>query len=467
MFGLVSVVFGIILGFGLEIILQRVLGNSIGDTYIFGVPNLYFSILPALIIVSANILTAVIATRLACYKLFKQPAIKLLSGEKTTKKQRKLSIGLPHGNLYSRLILRNMGSEKARVAISIVIIAGSCLIIGIGFTLKYAMSEVFDEQLYGVQKYTLSFTYNDKDMEGVEAIEKYLDDSGIEHARVASISTISNVREERDYTNIVVADTSVLGNYYQVNDFKTGKELEVPEDGVIVYSRFYELNKIKDKDLIILLDSDYNPHTVRVNGIYTNYLGRRMLMTRNSYRETFGEDAEDDTVLIKADMDDLDAIKDKVKELVPNANVTTPTDTINNYKTSLVIFDITVVIVIIIALILGVFVLSNLINIYVSGKKKEVIVMRINGFSKKQTIKYLAREMIMTMVISLSLAVLLGFIFNDKSISLVENEDMMLVRHFYILSWIMAILFESVLAFVINWFHFRKVNNMKVSDMNR
>jgi ABC-type antimicrobial peptide transport system permease subunit len=144
-----------------------------------------------------------------------------------------------------------------------------------------------------------------------------------------------------------------------------------------------------------------------------------------------------------------------------------PSDTVNNYKTTLVIFDITVVIVIVIALILGVFVLSNLVNIYVSGKKKEVIVMRINGFSKKQTIRYLAREMIMTMVISLSLAVLLGFIFNDKCISLVESEDMMLIRRFSIKSWGMAILFESVLAFIINWFHFRKVNNMKVSDMNR
>ena len=64
--------------------------------------------------------------------------------------------------------------------------------------------------------------------------------------------------------------------------------------------------------------------------------------------------------------------------------MTTPTDIFSNYKTALVIFDITVVIlVIVIALILGVFVvLSNLLNIYVSGKKKEVIVMRINGFSK-------------------------------------------------------------------------------------
>lgn len=466
-FGLFSVILGIILGFGLEIILQRILGNSIGGTYIFGVPDIYFSVLPAIIIVAANILTVVIATILACYKLFKQPAIKLLSGEKTTKKHRKLSIGLPHGSLYTRLIFRNMGSEKARVAISIVIIAGSCLLIGISFTLKYAMTAVFDEQLYGVQKYTLSFTYNDKDEEGVEAIEKYLDDSGIEHARVASISTISNVRDERNFTNIVVADTSVLGGYYQVDDFKTGKEMEVPEDGVVVYSRFYELNHIKNKDIIILLDSDYNPHTVQVNGVYTNYFGGKMLMTRNSYRETFGKEADDNTVLIKADMDKIDALKDKVKEIVPNANVTTPTDTVSNYKTALVIFDITVVIVIVIALILGVFVLSNLVDIYVSGKKKEVIVMRINGFSKKQTIRYLAREMIMTMVISLSLAVLLGFFFNDKCISLVESEDMMLIRRFSIMSWLMAILFESVLAFIINWFHFRKVNNMKVSDMNR
>ena len=61
----------------------------------------------------------------------------------------------------------------------------------------------------------------------------------------------------------------------------------------------------------------------------------------------------------------------------------------------------------------------------------------------------------------------LGCIVNDKCISLVESEDMMLIRRFSIMSWLMAILFESVLAFIINWFHFRKVNNMKVSDMNR
>ena len=102
----------------------------------------------------------------------------------------------------------------------------------------------------------------------------------------------------------------------ELDDFKTGKEMEVPEDGVVVYSRFYELNRIKNKDIIILLDSDYNPHILlQVNGVYTNYFSGKMLMTRNSYRETFGKEADDNTVLIKADMDKIDAIKDKVKKL--------------------------------------------------------------------------------------------------------------------------------------------------------
>ena len=68
-------------------------------------------------------------------------------------------------------------------------------------------------------------------------------------------------------------------------------------------------------------------------------------------------------------------------------------------------------------------ILTNLANIFVTRKKKELIVMRINGFSIKQTINYLARETVITIIIGLIIGLAIGIPLGFVAMNIMEPVE--------------------------------------------
>ena len=75
-------------------------------------------------------------------------------------------------------------------------------------------------------------------------------------------------------------------------------------------------------------------------------------------------------------------------------------------------------------------ILTNLANIFLNRKKTELTVMRINGFSIKQTKGYLARESVITTAAGVAIGVLAGAIAAPFIIKLMEQPDIQFVRTF-------------------------------------
>lgn len=110
-------------------------------------------------------------------------------------------------------------------------------------------------------------------------------------------------------------------------------------------------------------------------------------------------------------------------------------------------------------------ILTNLANIYVSRKKKELIVMRINGFSIHKTIQYLARETIETTVLGLTLGVVAGILGNETVMRLLEQPDVQFIRTFNPLAWIIAVGLESLFAIIIYSTAFARVKHLNFREI--
>ena len=119
----------------------------------------------------------------------------------------------------------------------------------------------------------------------------------------------------------------------------------------------------------------------------------------------------------------------------------------------------------VIAIIMSFMILTNLANIYVSRKKKELIVMRINGFSVSKTIHYLARETIVTTVLGLTLGVLAGSLGNELVMRLLEQPDVQFIRTINPLAWIIAVGLESFFAIIIYSTAFRRVKHLNFREI--
>ena len=118
-----------------------------------------------------------------------------------------------------------------------------------------------------------------------------------------------------------------------------------------------------------------------------------------------------------------------------------------------------------IAIIMSFMILTNLANIFLNRKKTELTVMRINGFSIKQTKGYLARETVVTTAAGVVLGVLLGSVFTPFIIKTVEQPDLQFIRTFHPAAWVAAVVMEVVFAVIINSLVFRKVRNLNFRDV--
>ena len=110
-------------------------------------------------------------------------------------------------------------------------------------------------------------------------------------------------------------------------------------------------------------------------------------------------------------------------------------------------------------------ILTNLANIFLNRKKTELTVMRINGFSIKQTKGYLAKESVITAALGIILGVAVGSILTPRIIYMVQLDDVEFVRSFHPEAWIIAVVLEALFAVITYSLVFRKVKNLNFRDI--
>jgi ABC-type antimicrobial peptide transport system permease subunit len=109
-------------------------------------------------------------------------------------------------------------------------------------------------------------------------------------------------------------------------------------------------------------------------------------------------------------------------------------------------------------------IMTNLTNIFVSKRLKDIAIMRINGFSMKETMMYLARETIIINLIGIASGVVVGSTVAYIIIRMMEQPDMMLARSFSIPAWIIAVVLTALASLVINAIAFRKTKKLSLTD---
>jgi ABC-type antimicrobial peptide transport system permease subunit len=119
------------------------------------------------------------------------------------------------------------------------------------------------------------------------------------------------------------------------------------------------------------------------------------------------------------------------------------------------------------SILMSVFVLLNLVNIFVSRRKNEVIIMAVNGFSWAEQRGYLLKETITTTVFGLLLGVAGGYGMTDFLVRVVESGDSMFVRSFNPKAWLFAAAAESLFALIINAISYRRLKKLKLTDITR
>jgi len=466
LFGASAVLFGMVLSVLQEVLLQAVLFREMGSMFIVAPQKMSFQ--PTTFVVLLLIEVAM-ACLVALFVTFKSAlsfsAVELMSGN--TGKAIKSEAKAPqNGRIYSRLIFRNMKTDLARVVVSVVIIAGSALMIGVGFTLNNALNNMMVFSAREITHYDMEVSCDNNSADALADLEEELKERGFNYEKMEKTATFLKYDGGETHAYVISADNSIYPAYMELNDMK--KTPVVPaENGVLVGNRISEKYHINVGDKIQIYDGTFSVHVFPVEGIVRCYYGAPVIVSPHTYEEIFGREPQGNTLLIRAGDEDKASLEEEWTDKYPDLSIALTDEMPNNYKGLTRIFSVLVVIMTGLSIMMSVFVLLNLVNIFVQRRQNELIVMRVNGFSFKEGIGYLLKETVATTLLGIAFGVAVGCAMTEFLVRVVEAGDAMFVRQISPQSWILASVIEGSFALIINFFAFRKVKDLQLTDITK
>ena len=459
---------GMLLGVGLSGAVLKAYYNS--GMYQFDPPKSIVT--PGVTVAASAIMIAICAaaTYVACTDILRSPASILMKGGTAKKnagyRKTAKSSSRRGGSLYSKLIIRNMLDDKVRVAISIIIIAFSTMLVGTGISMKLAFDGMSQKQVSDIYKYDVRVDLeDDTDPEDIDAIEKIMADAGAHYTPASYTTHVFRLGDRLDMLYVLAGEPENLSEFFAINDIKTGKTLELPKDGVLAQKKMKESYDMGAGSTISIFSDDLNECSADVKGVFNNYVGRLVITSPEGYRKIFGSDAPGNCFFVKLEGADLNKLESDMLEVNDDISFEVASEFVKKFETASLLYNLIVIITTGIAILMSFMILSNLANIFLNRKKTELTVMRINGFSIKQTKGYLTRETVVTTIAGVVLGVLVGAIGTPIIIKTLEQPDLQFIRPFHTLAWVAAVVLEVLFSILINSIVFRKIKDLNFRDV--
>ena len=278
-------------------------------------------------------------------------------------------------------------------------------------------------------------------------------------------STLYRWNNRLDGVSLICADPEKISEFYGVVDPKTGKDIELPENGILIQKRMHESYGMDPGDNLTVLDSSLREHDAEIRGTFVNYVGRTIVTSQEAYRSIFGKDSDANCYFIKLNGADREKLEEELLAVSDNISFEANNEFRTEYEAGTIIYDMLVFTTTGIAILISFMILTNLANIYLTRKKTELTIMRVNGFRIKEAKGYLSRESILTTVAGLALGVAVGAVFTPFAINYMQQPDLEFVKTFQPVAWMTAVVLEALFSIVINTLVYRKVKDLNLRDI--
>ncbi len=434
--------------------------------YVIGGGKPLFEIVPTLIVLVLALLLSSAAVFLACNRMIKSPA-RVLMQDAAPEGRKKSGNGSSRLSLYSRLIIRNMLSDSKRVLVTIVSVAGSCALILIGLTISHSMSSGIDIQFDEVYRYNYLVDYDIEENSEIEKqIEELLDRNGAEYIRVAMNKKMFMSNDQLDTVDILCGNLEEIQEFTLCNDPETKEEMKMDSHapGVYVPLKMDEIAGYSKDGYITIFSGNMEPFDVKVNDIFMLYTARFLIMSDEAYREVFDEAPNYNVYQIRIDEKKAEEIRTQMENLEGVDKYYHSFDRKYMLNSFVATSRLSVILLTVMAFIMAYFILLNLVNLFVNQKKRELTIMRINGFTVREVKNYVGREMIMTTLIGIIIGLLAGSYIAYRIILLLEMINCF-DRRVYFLGWLFAAAITGLFSAFISAQALRKVKHLKLTDI--
>ncbi|NLC54330.1 MAG: FtsX-like permease family protein [Erysipelothrix sp.] len=354
------------------------------------------------------------------------------------------------GFLY-KVSFRNLFRNKTRFLMTVIGIGGCAGLLITGFGLDHSVNSMIDLQFNEIMNYDGIIVY-----EPEAKIDNTLFD---DYTNVFSSNITVN---ENDVTMYVAEDFTKFPEFFKFRNSKTKNEIEVYDDTVVISEKLALINDLKIGDSF-KFKVDGISYESEVGAIIENYANHYLFMSQQAYEEISLSEVEMNMRMFKkADIPENFAETILKEEKI--LNVTLASGILDIFQEQMGNFSVIIYVVVIAAFLLELIVLSNLITMNISERKKELATLKVLGFYPMELAKYILRENITLTLIALILGGVFGVFLHKFVIITAELDMIMFNRQLNLFSVVISLVLTFVISVLINFIMSRKANDVDMSE---
>ena len=471
----IAVLIGGILSLIISVFLiEPIMYKGVGRSFYIGEPRASCTFGLAMICCFGELVLILLCTFLACRTVLKRKAVDLLIGNEADHvKSRpfekfKVWKRMP---LFYKTIVNNCLNNKRRVFATIVGIAGCASLIVCAITMNDNIQNSFEKQYSDIFLFDNIIYYADDEADGADSgaeIQKALSDRGIDSTALeSSFSGIVMPDGQKVYAQIFVPLQNNKEDFFNI--IPCGKTISEPGEGVWMNVAYANEYKAEAGDALKLIDMKGKSHDVAVSGFYENYMTKhQLIMSEDAYSDIFGEEPEPNSIAFRIGDKDPDELEKELSEIDGFVSLNRYKEISKNFFSSFTsVSGVLVGIYLVMSVAMALLVLLNLFTMFVEEKKKESIVMMINGYSRKQIKIYLNRDSIFLSVVGIIIGLAVGTAMAALSVHSFESSIAYFIKDIDLKACLIAVAGSSVLSFLMMKIALHRVDKFTLSDINK
>ena len=334
-----------------------------------------------------------------------------------------------------KVTMRNLFRYQRRFWMTVIGIGGCTALIVTGFGLHESIFSILNEQFDHVFLYdaTLGLDKN-AGADQLAQVEGFLEDSPWVEDYLLTSSTALEVSSGGPAQNVylfAVDDQERFNQFIQLGHRLDDERVALPDEGVVITEKLSELLDVSIGDSITL-DNDGERVEAVVMDIAENYVSHYVYMTVGCYQRFFGEEPEQNEMLLRYSEEAGEAESDAVSSELMALNGVDSYSYIatlrDNFTDSMEAIDYAVVIIITAAAALAFVVLYNLTNINITERVRELATLKVLGFFDREVTAYVYRENLFLTLFGIVLGLVMGRFLHAWMVLTVEVELVMFGR---------------------------------------
>lgn len=455
-------------------LIERLMNSTLAATFTVGTFAGYFSWRDLLVISAAELVLICLSAWLACRRQLARRAIDLLKGNSQSARKvhfYERSGWYQRSSLYTQMIINNLVNDRNRVIATLVGIVGCTSLVIMALTFRADLQKTPEKHFANVNLYEQRLVSDESVDNAMENLSAALDEAGVSYARVYQKNLFIMDEDDKPHSVdvIVIEQPEQFGPYIQFRDARGKRAMDLPDNGVLLNYNYTKYHDAAAGGAIQVMDTQGSRHDFTVAGVMEHYLSaNQIFMTPSYYSQVIGEEVRPNTFYINLNGADAGALKEKLSGIEGYFSMT---DDHARWVTVFATFQSTTSLVIAIALFLSammsLLVLLNLNVVLINERARELIIMRINGFSMRDTKRYVYRDNIVLTILGILLGVAAGMVLSVYVITSVSSENSTILTDQSLLGCLGGMGITALFALATNLIALRRVDKLKVSDLNK